>query len=61
MLLSIVFILVGVVILTFRTKIINLLGPSRKGDFSIDERKRKLIIGGIGSIVFGLIIFFNNI
>jgi hypothetical protein len=53
---SIFFIIFGIILLIFRKKIIEIQGPStKKYQYSESERNRIMIIGGIGSIIFGII------
>ena len=57
--LGIIVIINGIFSLIFRDKIISWQGPDRKGYFPLETRKRKLIIGGIVSIVAGIVILLK--
>lgn len=48
-------IIIGSLTLIFRNIILKIQGPDRKGKFSLEERRKSLLMGGIGFIMFGII------
>lgn len=59
---SIFIILFGIVVLVFRKKILKIQGPSvSKYHFSEIDRNRKMVLGGVLCIVFGLILLIKSL
>ena len=51
---------IGLFYICFHTKIVSLQGESKKGDFSISERKIRLIIIGVAALIVGMLIVFKS-
>lgn len=53
-------ILFGSLTLIFRNIILKIQGPDRKGKFSLEERRKSLLIGGIGFIIIGIVFILKS-
>ena len=56
---GIVFLILGIILTFFYKRIIKIQGESKKGDFPMNQRIRKLKIGGIGFLIGGIIFILN--
>ena len=52
---GIVFLFMGIILTFFQNKILRIQGKSEQGDWSIKQRKLKFKIGGIGSLIVGIL------
>ena len=51
----------GFLLLIFHKIILKIQGPSKKTDWPMEVRKRKLIVGGIALMFAGLFLFLSTI
>ena len=56
---SLICFVVGSVVLLFHEQILKFQGESKKEDYPIETRRRTLILGGVGCILFGIISLLN--